>query len=136
MDSQVRDLRDQFVTRAWSRQLYNGMYFSPEREFVENSVVFSQRNVTGKVKMMAYKGNVRQSPNLSNQWNNWLLTLIHLVRSTSLAAQAMLATFTTSRMPRWTHLKASAPSIPPGLLKSTLCALRNSASRNKRTDNL
>ena len=59
MDSQVRDLRDQFVTRAWSRQLYNGMYFSPEREFVENSVVFSQRNVTGQVKMMAYKGNVR-----------------------------------------------------------------------------
>ncbi|KAL9073677.1 MAG: hypothetical protein Q9161_002715 [Pseudevernia consocians] len=57
MDSQVRDLRDQFVSRAWSRQLYNGMYFSPEREFVENSVIFSQRNVTGQVRMMAYKGN-------------------------------------------------------------------------------
>ena len=59
MDSHVRELRDQFVTRAWSRQLYNGMYFSPEREFVENSVIFSQRNVTGQVRMMAYKGNVR-----------------------------------------------------------------------------
>ncbi|KAL9134653.1 MAG: hypothetical protein Q9175_004159 [Cornicularia normoerica] len=58
MDSHVRELRDQFVTRAWSRQLYNGMYFSPEREFVENSVIFSQRNVTGQVRMMAYKGNV------------------------------------------------------------------------------
>lgn len=61
MDSQVRDLRDQFVTRAWSRQLYNGLYFSPEREFAENSVIFSQHNVTGQVKMMAYKGNVRHS---------------------------------------------------------------------------
>ena len=59
MDSHVRELRDQFITRAWSRQLYNGMYFSPEREFVENSVIFSQRNVTGQVRMMAYKGNVR-----------------------------------------------------------------------------
>ncbi|RMZ86956.1 hypothetical protein DV736_g5813, partial [Chaetothyriales sp. CBS 134916] len=58
MDSQVRELRDQFVTRAWSRQLYNGMYFSPEREFVENSIIFSQQNVTGQVKLLAYKGNV------------------------------------------------------------------------------
>ncbi|RMZ86044.1 hypothetical protein DV737_g273, partial [Chaetothyriales sp. CBS 132003] len=58
MDSQVRDLRDQFVTRAWSRQLYNGMYFSPEREFVDNSIIFSQQNVTGQVRLLAYKGNV------------------------------------------------------------------------------
>lgn len=33
------------------------MYFSPEREFLENSIVFSQRHVEGKVHMMAYKGN-------------------------------------------------------------------------------
>jgi len=58
MDSQVRELRDQFVTRAWSRQVYNGMYFSPEHEFLENCVIFSQQNVTGQVRMMAYKGNV------------------------------------------------------------------------------
>ncbi|EGO53021.1 hypothetical protein GE21DRAFT_830 [Neurospora crassa] len=57
MDSRVRELRDQFVTISWSRQLYNGMYFSPEREFVENSIIFSQQNVTGEVRMMAYKGN-------------------------------------------------------------------------------
>ncbi|RMD42528.1 hypothetical protein DV735_g2596, partial [Chaetothyriales sp. CBS 134920] len=58
VDSQVRELRDQFVTRAWSRQLYNGLYFSPEREFVENSIIFSQQNVTGQVRLLAYKGNV------------------------------------------------------------------------------
>ncbi|KAG8418674.1 hypothetical protein J3459_012130 [Metarhizium acridum] len=32
------------------------MYFSPEREFLENSIVFSQRSVNGTVHMMAYKG--------------------------------------------------------------------------------
>ncbi|KAI3343307.1 hypothetical protein F4824DRAFT_493558 [Ustulina deusta] len=31
LDSNVRRLRDQFVTTEWSRCLYNGMYFSPER---------------------------------------------------------------------------------------------------------
>ncbi|KAI0179164.1 argininosuccinate synthase [Hypoxylon sp. FL1284] len=57
LDSKVRELRDQFCTISWSRQLYNGMYFSPEREFVENSIVFSQQNVNGLVRMMVYKGN-------------------------------------------------------------------------------
>lgn len=70
MDGQVRDLRDQFITRAWSRHLYNGIYFSPEREFVENSIVFSQQNVDGRVRMMAYKGNVRLSQSLSRAFPN------------------------------------------------------------------
>jgi len=56
MDSKVRELRDQFCTTSWSRQLYNGMYFSPEREFVENSIIFSQKNVNGVVRMLVYKG--------------------------------------------------------------------------------
>jgi argininosuccinate synthase len=58
LDTQVRSIRDQFVTHNWSYQLYNGMYFSPEREFVENSVVFSQRRVNGQVRLRCYKGNV------------------------------------------------------------------------------
>lgn len=45
MDGKVRSLRDQFVTHHWSELLYNGFYFSPEREFVENSLIFSQRRV-------------------------------------------------------------------------------------------
>lgn len=56
MDSKVRKLRDQFCTFEWSHALYNGMYFSPEREFLDNSIVFSQRGVNGKVRMRAYKG--------------------------------------------------------------------------------
>ncbi|KAJ4858730.1 argininosuccinate synthase [Trichoderma afarasin] len=58
MDSRVREIRDQFVSLNWSRQLYNGMYFSPEREFIDNSIEFSQRNVSGVVRLAAYKGNV------------------------------------------------------------------------------
>jgi argininosuccinate synthase len=56
MDSKVRKLRDQFVTIEWSHCLYNGMYFSPEREFLENSILFSQQSVTGEVRMSVYKG--------------------------------------------------------------------------------
>lgn len=56
MDSKVRAIRDQMVTSNWTACLYNGMYFSPEREFLHNSIVFSQRHVEGKVNMVAYKG--------------------------------------------------------------------------------
>jgi len=58
MDGKVRSLRDQFVTHHWSELLYNGLYFSPEREFVENSLVFSQRRVNAEVRLRCYKGSV------------------------------------------------------------------------------
>lgn len=58
LDGQVRALRDQFVTFNWSRLLYIGLYFSPEREFLENSLVFSQKYVNGKVDLRLYKGSV------------------------------------------------------------------------------
>lgn len=32
------------------------MYFSPERELVEHAIKFSQRQVEGKVSLVAYKG--------------------------------------------------------------------------------
>ncbi|VUC37511.1 unnamed protein product [Clonostachys rosea] len=54
LDSKVRELRDTFVTTAWSRQLYNGMYFSPEREFTDKSIVATQDGANGTVKMMVY----------------------------------------------------------------------------------
>lgn len=58
MDGKVRSLRDQFVTYNWSELLYNGLYFSPEREFIENSLVFSQRRVNAEVRLRCYKGSV------------------------------------------------------------------------------
>ncbi|KAN0067729.1 Arginosuccinate synthase domain containing protein [Elaphomyces granulatus] len=57
MDGKVRALRDQFVTHSWSELLYNGLYFSPEREFVENSLIFSQQRVNGEVRLRCYCGN-------------------------------------------------------------------------------
>ncbi|KAH0593701.1 hypothetical protein MHUMG1_08451 [Metarhizium humberi] len=68
----VRSLRDRFVTYEWSRCLYNGMYFSPEREFLQHSLEFSQRQVDGKVHMMAFKGNayvVKRSSETSNLYS-------------------------------------------------------------------
>jgi len=56
MDREVRALRDQFVTFNWSKLLYNGLYFSPEREFIEKSVIASQETVNGTVRLRAYKG--------------------------------------------------------------------------------
>ncbi|KAK5634229.1 hypothetical protein RRF57_009943 [Xylaria bambusicola] len=72
MDSKVRAIRDQMVTSNWTACLYNGMYFSPEREFLHNSIIFSQRHVEGKVNMVAYKGSafvVGRSSETSNLYS-------------------------------------------------------------------
>lgn len=58
MDSRVRSLRDCFVTHNWTELLYNGLYFSPEREFLENSLLFSQQRVNAEVRLRCYKGSV------------------------------------------------------------------------------
>ncbi|KAJ5329788.1 Argininosuccinate synthase [Penicillium brevicompactum] len=56
MDREVRALRDSFITFNYSKLLYNGMYFSPEREFLESSITASQKSVNGQVRCRAYKG--------------------------------------------------------------------------------
>ncbi|KAI9839959.1 MAG: argininosuccinate synthetase [Sarea resinae] len=56
LDREVRALRDQFVTFNYAKILYNGLYFSPEREFLEESIVASQKTVNGQVRCRAYKG--------------------------------------------------------------------------------
>ncbi|CZT16370.1 probable ARG1 Argininosuccinate synthetase [Ramularia collo-cygni] len=56
MDREVRNLRDQFVTFNYAKLLYNGLYFSPEREFLEASIVESQKKVNGSVRCRVYKG--------------------------------------------------------------------------------
>ncbi|EXJ77348.1 argininosuccinate synthase [Capronia epimyces CBS 606.96] len=57
VDREVRALRDQFVTFGWSKILYNGLYFSPEREFLQVSIPESQKTVNGQVRARLYKGN-------------------------------------------------------------------------------
>ncbi|OQO07898.1 Argininosuccinate synthase [Cryoendolithus antarcticus] len=56
MDREVRALRDQFITFNYAKLLYNGLYFSPEREFLEDSIVSSQKSVNGAVRCRAFKG--------------------------------------------------------------------------------
>ena len=58
LDRNVRALRDQFVTIHLSQILYNGHFFSPEREFITASIPASQRTVNGTVRLKLYKGNV------------------------------------------------------------------------------
>lgn len=58
LDRNVRALRDQFVTVELSRILYNGHFFTPEREFVTSAIPASQRTVNGIVRLKLYKGNV------------------------------------------------------------------------------
>ncbi|CAN3358032.1 argininosuccinate synthase [Diutina catenulata] len=58
LDKEVRALRDQFVTISYARQLYNGMYFSPECEYTRAMIAPSQKTVNGVVRAACYKGNV------------------------------------------------------------------------------
>jgi argininosuccinate synthase len=58
LDRNVRALRDQFITITLGRILYNGHFFTPEREFVTAAIPASQRTVNGVVRLKLYKGNV------------------------------------------------------------------------------
>ena len=58
LDRNVRALRDQFITIELGRILYNGHFFTPEREFVTSAIPASQRTVNGTVRLKLYKGSV------------------------------------------------------------------------------
>lgn len=58
LDRNVRALRDQFITTSLSQILYNGFFFSPEREFVTAAIPASQKTVNGITRLKLYKGNV------------------------------------------------------------------------------
>ena len=57
MDREVMHLRDSLVPK-YSELVYNGYWFSPEREALQALVTESQRNVSGIVRLKLYKGNV------------------------------------------------------------------------------
>jgi len=65
MDREVMHLRDSLIPK-YSELVYNGFWFSPEREALQALVVETQRNVTGVVRLKLYKGNIivarRKSP--------------------------------------------------------------------------
>jgi argininosuccinate synthase len=65
MDREVTRLRDSLIPK-YSELVYNGFWFSPEREALQALVTETQRNVTGLVRLKLYKGNIivagRKSP--------------------------------------------------------------------------
>lgn len=56
MDREVMHLRDSLVPR-YADMIYNGFWFSPERELLQKTIDESQRTVSGTVRLKLYKGN-------------------------------------------------------------------------------
>ena len=46
------------MSPKYAELIYNGYWFSPEREMLQSMIDKSQQNVEGKVKLKLYKGNV------------------------------------------------------------------------------
>jgi argininosuccinate synthase len=56
MDKEVMYLRDSFIPQ-YSRMVYNGFWFAPEREMLQTAITKSQEFVTGDVRLKLFKGN-------------------------------------------------------------------------------
>src|SRR2546430_10516729 len=57
MDREVMHLRDSLIPK-YSELVYNGFWFSPEREALQALVTETQRDVSGIVRLKLYKGNI------------------------------------------------------------------------------
>ena len=58
MDREVMHLRDSQIPR-YAELIYNGFWFSPEMELLQDMIDSTQRNVSGVVRLELYKGNCR-----------------------------------------------------------------------------
>ena len=65
LDRGAAHLKDELMPR-YAELVYNGFWFSPEREMIQAAVDESQKNVTGTVRLKLFKGSVsvvgRKSP--------------------------------------------------------------------------
>ena len=66
LDREVLRIRDSLVP-TYAQLIYNGFWFSPEREMLQAAIDHSQEKVSGTVRLKLYKGNAsvvgRKSPN-------------------------------------------------------------------------
>lgn len=66
LDRGAMHLKDELAVR-YAHLIYNGFWFSPEREMLQAAIDHSQAKVSGTVRVKLYKGNVsiigRESPN-------------------------------------------------------------------------
>jgi argininosuccinate synthase len=65
LDKGAAHFKDELMPR-YAELIYNGFWFSPEREMIQSAIDESQKTVTGTVRLKLYKGNVivegRKSP--------------------------------------------------------------------------
>jgi argininosuccinate synthase len=57
MDREVMHLRDSLIPK-YAELVYNGFWFSPEREALQALITETQRDVSGLVRLKLYKGNL------------------------------------------------------------------------------
>ena len=57
LDREVAHLKDELMPR-YASLIYNGYWWSPEREMLQTMIDSSQESVNGKVRLKLYKGNV------------------------------------------------------------------------------
>jgi len=57
LDREVAHMKDELMPR-YAKLIYNGYWFSPEREMMQQMIDASQANVNGEVKLRLYKGGV------------------------------------------------------------------------------
>ena len=66
LDREVLKIRDSLIP-TYAAQIYNGFWYAPEREILQNLIDDVQQRVSGVVRLKLYKGNVtvlgRKSPN-------------------------------------------------------------------------
>jgi len=65
IDREAQSLRDSLIPR-YAEMIYNGFWYAPEREAMQDLITSTQRTVTGEVRLKLYKGNCinagRKSP--------------------------------------------------------------------------
>jgi argininosuccinate synthase len=57
LDRGAMHLKDELMPR-YAELVYNGFWFTPEREMLQAAIDYSQQKVTGEVRVKLYKGNV------------------------------------------------------------------------------
>ena len=57
LDREEAHLKDEMMPR-YAKLIYNGFWFSPEREMLQSAIDKTQEHVEGRVKLKLYKGNV------------------------------------------------------------------------------
>jgi len=65
LDSGTMHLKDELMPK-YATLIYNGLWFSPEREMLQKAIDESQKYVTGEITLKLYKGNILISNRSSN----------------------------------------------------------------------